>query len=259
MAGWVNPRASWEVFIEQLKTPDCISEDPPIPSGPSKKKLRSSEHHGCSATVQTSSCSESTDCHAHPQDFDATPQHRSNEPEEKSSVRCSCVQPLCVEDVRPDENSQPGHPGFVLTGLHACGDLSATLLRHFVNCPHVQGITSVACCYMKITTKENPTPPGLVECPSPPTPGQESPCPEFGYPMSSWVRGLPGHQLSYKAREGACHAIEDYMRRLRDESELLRTHCYRAMLEVFIRDTRSDLCRAGIQTIKKAHLLPFTE
>uniref|UniRef100_A0A4W6D454 Methyltransferase like 25B n=1 Tax=Lates calcarifer TaxID=8187 RepID=A0A4W6D454_LATCA len=82
---------------------------------------------------------------------------------------------------------------------------------------------------------------------------------EFGYPMSSWVRGLSGHQLSYKAREGACHAVEDYIRRLREESELLRTHCYRAMLETFIRDTRPDLRRAGIQTIKKAHLLPFTE
>lgn len=77
--------------------------------------------------------------------------------------------------------------------------------------------------------------------------------------MSSWVKGLPGHQLSYKAREGSCHAIEDYVRRLREDSELLRTHCYRAMLESFIRDIRPDLRRAGIQTIKKAHLLPFTE
>lgn len=77
--------------------------------------------------------------------------------------------------------------------------------------------------------------------------------------MSSWVRGLSEHQLSYKAREGACHAVEDYIRRLREESELLRIHCYRAMLENFIRDTRPDLRRAGIQTIKKAHLLPFTE
>uniref|UniRef100_A0A669CWS7 Methyltransferase like 25B n=1 Tax=Oreochromis niloticus TaxID=8128 RepID=A0A669CWS7_ORENI len=140
------------------------------------------------------------------------------------------------------EDSLQGYPNFVLTGLHACGDLSATLLRHFVKCPHVRGITSVACCYMKITTKENPTPPGL-----------------FGYPMSSWVSGLSGHQLSYKAREGACHALEDYVRRLREESELLRSHCYRAMLETFIRDTRPDLRRAGIQTIKKSHLLPFTE
>lgn len=144
---------------------------------------------------------------------------------------------------------------FVLTGLHACGDLSTTLLRHFVRCPHVRGITSVACCYMKITTRENPVPPGVVEGPTPPSPAPA----EFGYPMSSWVRGLPGHPLSYKAREAACHAIEDYVRRLREDSRLLRSHCYRATLEAFVRKVRPDLRRAGIQTIKKAHLLPFQE
>ncbi|XP_070768549.1 methyltransferase-like protein 25B [Enoplosus armatus] len=242
VAGWVNPKASWETFIKQLSTADCVNEGPPTPSGPSKKRLRGCEHQGYS---------------------ELTSRHQSskNKSEEESCAEncCSCVQPVCQEGVRPEENGQRGYPDFVLTGLHACGDLSATLLRHFVNCPHVRGITSVACCYMKITTKENPTPPGLVEGPAPPTPGQESLPSEFGYPMSSWVRGLPGHQLSYKAREGSCHAIEDYVRRLREESELLRTHCYRATLETFIRDTRPDLRRAGIQTIKKAHLLPFTE
>ncbi|XP_071062116.1 methyltransferase-like protein 25B isoform X2 [Pseudochaenichthys georgianus] len=82
---------------------------------------------------------------------------------------------------------------------------------------------------------------------------------EFGYPMSSWVGGLPGHQLSYKAREAACHALEDYRRRLWEESQLLRTHCYRATLETFIREQRPELRRAGVQTVKKAHLLTFTE
>lgn len=172
---------------------------------------------------------------------------------------CSCIHSDSHEGVYSEEDSLQGYPNFVLTGLHACGDLSATLLRHFVKCPHVRGITSVACCYMKITTKENPTPPGLVIPPAPPTLDQESVQSEFGYPMSSWVSGLLGHQLSYKAREGACHAVEDYVRRLREESELLRSHCYRAMLETFIRDTRPDLRRAGIQTIKKSHLLPFIE
>ncbi|XP_038566330.1 protein RRNAD1 isoform X3 [Micropterus salmoides] len=253
VAGWLNPKASWETFIKQLSTADCDSKVPPTPSGPSKKRLRGCELQGCSPVVQTSSSRGSTDSGLRSQ--------HNNESEEESSAEncCSCVQPVRQEDARPEENSRCRYPDFVLTGLHACGDLSATLLRHFVKCPHVRGITSVACCYMKITTKENPTPPGLVECPAPPTPGQELVSSEFGYPMSSWVRGLPGHQLSYKAREGSCHAIEDYIRRLREESELLRTHCYRATLETFIRDTRPDLRRAGIQTIKKAHLLPFTE
>lgn len=262
MAGWVNPRASWEAFIKQLKTADCVNESPSTPTGPSQKRLRGSERREPSHVVRTSSRRGSTDSDPHTQDFDLTSQHQLREPEEESSSAekcCSCVRSVPEEGVRPEEPGQPGYPHFVLTGLHACGDLSATLLRHFVNCPHVRGITSVACCYMKITTKESPSPPGLVACAALPTPGQESLPSQFGYPMSSWVRVLPGHQLSYKAREGACHAVEDYMRRLRDESELLRTHCYRAMLEAFIRDTRPDLCRAGIQTIKKAHLLPFIE
>ncbi|XP_076592683.1 methyltransferase-like protein 25B isoform X3 [Chaetodon auriga] len=257
VAGWVNPKAPWEAFIEQLRTADChLTEAPPTPSGPSKKRLRGSAHEDRSHEVQTSSSPGSTDPLS--QDFDLTsrpPSNKNESEEESSDACCSRVQ----EGVRPEETTQRGCPDFVLTGLHACGDLSATLLRHFVNCPHVRGITSVACCYMKITTRENPTPPGLVERPAPPTPDQESLPSEFGYPMSTWVRGLPGHRLSYKAREGACHAVEDYIRRLREESELLRTHCYRAMLETFIRDTRPDLRRAGIQTIKKAHLLPFTE
>ncbi|CAL8247767.1 unnamed protein product [Lota lota] len=194
VVGWVNPKASWELFLKQLREAECTAEAP-------------------------------------------SPLGRS-----------------------------------MLTGLHACGDLSATLLRHFVACPHVRGITSVACCYMKITTKECPSPPGLVVAPPPPAPPDPLELPrlvadnndrccsgEFGYPMSSWVRGLPGHGLSYKAREGACHAIEDYMQRLREESGLLRTHCYRATLETIIREAKPEMRRVGVQTIKKAHLLPFTE
>ena len=41
-------------------------------------------------------------------------------------------------------------PPFLLTGLHACGDLTPTMLRVFVNCPQALGLASVACCYMKM-------------------------------------------------------------------------------------------------------------
>lgn len=236
LAGWVNPRASWEAFIKQLKPVDDVHKDDPLTRGRhSSKKLRASKHLECPGGVQKSS-----HLNLHPQDFG-----------EQWSVCCSCVP--------PQENVRCDHSDFVLTGLHACGDLSTTLLRHFVHCPHVRAITSVACCYMKISTRENPNPPGLVGCPNTLSPDQELPPPRYGYPMSSWVQGLPEHQLSYVARERACHAIEDYMQRLRDQSELLKSHCYRAMLEVFIKDTRPDLCKRGIQTIKKSHLLPFTE
>ncbi|KAK5861690.1 hypothetical protein PBY51_017147 [Eleginops maclovinus] len=221
VAGWVNPKASWESFIEQLGG----AEGPQTPSGPCKKRQRGSEEET---------------------------QHQLGDKEsEEEASGCSCVQ----TGVQPEQHL---HPDFVLTGLHACGDLSATLLRHFISCPHVRGITSVACCYMKITTSEHPHPPGLVAAP-PHVANREALPSEFGYPMSSWVGRLPGHQLSYKAREAACHAVEDYGRRLREDSELLRTHCYRAALETVIRAQRPDLRRVGVQTVKKAHLLTFTE
>uniref|UniRef100_A0A8C6S875 Ribosomal RNA adenine dimethylase domain containing 1 n=1 Tax=Neogobius melanostomus TaxID=47308 RepID=A0A8C6S875_9GOBI len=235
VAGWVNPSATWKDFLRQLKTsPPGVNQSPPT-FAPLKKKLKGSTHE--TKVQETDQTSPTAVAHGH-----------LNKTEVSSSTNCS--------NFNEDSTDRESFPDFVLTGLHACGDLSATLLRHFVKCPHVRGITSVACCYMKITTKEHPAPPGLVQCPASQTTDTRS---EFGYPMSSWVKGLPGHALSYKAREGSCHAIEDYIRRLREDSERLRTHCYRAMLESFIRDVRADLRRAGIQTIKKAHLLPFTE
>ncbi|CAI5798642.1 protein RRNAD1 isoform X1 [Podarcis lilfordi] len=168
--------------------------------------------------------------------------------------------------VDPGGEDLPGPPGcgassapachtprgrqLLLTGLHACGDLSVALLRHFARCPHVAGITSVACCYMKLTTAEAPVLPG----PGPP------PCPTApGYPLSAWVSGLPGHRLSYKAREGACHALEDYAWRLKGHSAALRTHCFRAALETVIRAADPAKKRLGVQTIAKAHRLTFGE
>lgn len=185
---------------------------------------------------------------------------------EGTNMRTTCAADTNISETLPFSGSEvsvsdgigaTGSNNFLLTGLHACGDLSSTLLRHFANCPRVQVITSVACCYMKISTQENPNPPGVLQ-PHVSSASMESHS-EYGYPMSDWVRGLPGHQLSYKAREGACHAIEDYLHRLREESGLLRTHCYRAILETIIRAAKPELCRPGVQTVKKAHMLSFSE
>lgn len=41
---------------------------------------------------------------------------------------------------------------FLLTGLHACGDLTPTMLRVFASCSDIQGLASVGCCYMKLST-----------------------------------------------------------------------------------------------------------
>ncbi|XP_054662464.1 methyltransferase-like protein 25B isoform X2 [Grus americana] len=129
----------------------------------------------------------------------------------------------------------------LVTGLHACGDLSPALLRHFARSPAVAAVASVACCYMKLSTV--PQPPG---------------CPP-GYPLSTSVAALPGHELSYRAREAACHALEEYEGRLDGESGRLRAHCYRAVLETLIRAADPGMKHPGVQTVKKAHALSFPQ
>ncbi|KAG1947953.1 protein RRNAD1 isoform X2 [Pimephales promelas] len=254
VVGWVNPQASWDVFIQQLVTASDSSIGPT--TGPYEKKQRVEDLHLKLHSCQTKAELQNT------LQAQKTPINISDT---VAQVNIGAFPSGMATGIRTCESIPVTDCGakelgsFVLTGLHACGDLSSTLLRHFTNCPSVQVITSVACCYMKISTQENPNPPGVFR----PSFSSDIPvadsCSEYGYPMSDWVRGLPGHQLSYKAREGACHAIEDYLQRLREESELLRTHCYRGILESIIRAERPDMRRPGVQTVKKAHTLSFSE
>ncbi|XP_062848541.1 protein RRNAD1 [Trichomycterus rosablanca] len=280
--GWVNPRDTWRIFLQQLGKDENHCENNPDSAGRCKKRQRVSmspdkecepetelvhkSQHLCSGECRSvADADERT--FTFPLQNDDGQNFQSNTETAEAHFHAGFVSNCCCKDrtekhmktpVVHSNAKEPSSSDFVLTGLHACGDLSATLLRHFASCPNVRGITSVACCYMKITTKENSTPPGLVLPPHPENMKEGSQS-EYGYPMSEWVGGLPGHQLSYKALEGACHAIEDYLQRLREDSGLLRTHCYRAALETIIRAERPELRRAGVQTIKKAHMLPFSE
>nr|KAF6397885.1 ribosomal RNA adenine dimethylase domain containing 1 [Rousettus aegyptiacus] len=141
---------------------------------------------------------------------------------------------LCDELLLPLEHSPRGGARLLLTGLHACGDLSVALLRHFCCCPEVVALASVGCCYMKLSD-----------------PG--------GYPLSQWVAALPGCELSYRLREGACHALEEYAGRLQSAGPGLRSHCYRAALETVIRRAQPTLRRPGVQGIPRVHELKIEE
>ncbi|NWI06327.1 RRNAD protein, partial [Tichodroma muraria] len=129
----------------------------------------------------------------------------------------------------------------LVTGLHACGDLSPAMLCHFARSPAVAAVALVGCCYMKLSTA--PQPPG---------------CP-LGYPLSTSVAALPGHQLSYRAREAACHALEEFEGRLRGDSPHLRAHCYRAVLESLICSADPSKRHLGLQPGRKAHALSFPQ
>ncbi|XP_075700814.1 methyltransferase-like protein 25B isoform X2 [Rhinoderma darwinii] len=212
----VDPQASWEEFVNQLT--DCTE------NGVSTSGSDTNASLTCTQDLGSPELSNST------------------------AAFGQSVSSLAQQNFSQRNN-------FILTGLHACGDLSVAMLRHFARCPDVIGITSVACCYMKLTTCEVPQPPGILTSSHP----LDSHLQQYGYPVSSWVSRLPGHKLSYKSREVACHAIEDYIDRLQGDSDILRTHCYRAVLETVIRGIDPTMKRAGVQTIKNAHKLPFKE
>lgn len=260
VVGWVDPKASWEFFIKQL---DITENNGPTTWRYNKGQELEVEQNTCRTNAEELQATHSADTHFSDSVSQINTLVFPSGVKPKNICSCASESPVNNSPFIGSEVTIPNvgcgvqqSNNFVLTGLHACGDLSSTLLRHFANCPHVQVITSVACCYMKISTQENPNPPGVIQPQASQATIQHS---EFGYPMSDWVRGLPGHQLSYKAREGACHAIEDYLHRLREESHLLRTHCYRAVLETIIREARPQLRRPGVQTVKKAHALSFSE
>lgn len=257
VVGWVNPQASWDVFIQQLVTASESDSSTGPTTGPYDKKQRVEDLH-----LEPHSCQTKAEDKAKLQN---TVQTRINISDSVAQINTGAfpsgmaTEMLTCKSIPVTDCGAKELGSFVLTGLHACGDLSSTLLRHFANSPRVQLITSVACCYMKISTQENPNPPGVFQPPFSSDITVADSCSEYGYPMSDWVRGLSGHQLSYKAREGACHAVEDYLQRLREESGLLRTHCYRAILESIIRAENPDMRRPGVQTVKKAHTLSFSE
>ncbi|KAJ1430714.1 S-adenosyl-L-methionine-dependent methyltransferase [Sesbania bispinosa] len=84
----------------------------------------------------------------------------------------------------------PGHantkPSTVLAGLHACGDLSVTMLKTFLDCKDVKAIVSIGCCYNLLS--EESIRDGESQC---------------GFPMSHAVRST-GLSLGKSARDLAC-------------------------------------------------------
>ncbi|XP_055956691.1 methyltransferase-like protein 25B isoform X2 [Patella vulgata] len=134
---------------------------------------------------------------------------------------------------------------FILGGLHACGDLTPTLLRVFASCDKTVGLASVGCCYMKLTSRSD-------------NKANINQSKEDGYPMSQFVQSLPEHQLSYAAREMACHFADSYKERLKADSEHLKVHCYRAAFQHIITILHPEFDRGAMKlTIKNATNMPF--
>lgn len=137
-----------------------------------------------------------------------------------------------------DDNFQ-----FGIIGLHPCGDLGATLIRIFLNCKQAKFLNFVGCCYQKMTTKQT-------------HPKQKL----HGYPLSALLQKNAQCQLSYEAREIACHAIEIYYDRLSaGQYEYLKIHSLRAAAERIIVQHFPDLKHCALRNVKHTPGMTFDE
>lgn len=131
---------------------------------------------------------------------------------------------------------------FGIVGLHPCGDLAAILLKIFYESSEAAFINLVGCCYMKLTTKSN----------------------DFnGYPLSNYLKQLQKTKdihLTYESREIACHAIEMYIQKLRNDNyDDLKIHSYRAAIETIIVKYHPQLKRTGLRSVKHKDGLSFED
>ncbi|KAH8371413.1 hypothetical protein KR093_007221 [Drosophila rubida] len=152
-----------------------------------------------------------------------------------------------IESISEAFQLPPGDFQFGIIGLHPCGDLGAILMRMFLNCEQAKFLNFVGCCYQKMSTR------------------QTQPKIELhGYPLSSMLRRqlqLDDHcQLSYEAREIACHAIEVYYDRLTsDQYEYLKIHSLRAAAERIIVQHFPDLRHSALRNVKHSPGMSFND
>ncbi|XP_030965546.1 protein RRNAD1 isoform X2 [Quercus lobata] len=105
----------------------------------------------------------------------------------------------------------------VLAGLHACGDLSVTMLKTFLDCKEVKAIVSIGCCYNLLSEE------GIVKT--------ETQC---GFPMSAGVKSAC-FSLGKNSRDLACQSAERWRGMEKDAGlHNFELHCFRAAFQMVL-------------------------
>ncbi|XP_057486426.1 uncharacterized protein LOC130772545 isoform X6 [Actinidia eriantha] len=115
----------------------------------------------------------------------------------------------------------PPPPGskyqLLLAGLHACGDLSVTMLRTFLECDEVKAVVSIGCCY-NLLSEERPE---IVD-------------PQCGFPMSKGVKHA-GLLLGRSSCDLACQSAERWSVMGRDAGlHNFELHAFRAAFQMVL-------------------------
>ncbi|XP_067933430.1 methyltransferase-like protein 25B isoform X2 [Watersipora subatra] len=129
-----------------------------------------------------------------------------------------------------------------LSGLHTCGDLASTMVRVFTKLPCARVVSSIGCCYMKLSTQANGSP--------------------TGFPLSEYISSLANHRnvCTYEALEMGCHSLTQYRQRLLNSESSLRRHVIRATLQMLIyRRKRKEEIQFRRLKIRNSEQLSFRE
>ncbi|XP_030756434.1 protein RRNAD1 isoform X2 [Sitophilus oryzae] len=134
--------------------------------------------------------------------------------------------------------SDNGQFKFGIVGLHPCGNLGSMLLKLYNNCSNISFINIVSCCYMKLSFESNLF---------------------TGYPLSH-VCLKKQFKLDYLSCETACHAIENYVSKLKTENHHhLKIHAFRAGLETILVNINLDLKHSAVGNVKYEENMTFEE
>ncbi|KAJ7981991.1 protein RRNAD1 isoform X1 [Quillaja saponaria] len=105
----------------------------------------------------------------------------------------------------------------VLAGLHACGDLSVTMLKTFLECKEVKAVVSIGCCY-NLLSEENIEDTGS----------------QCGFPMSHAVKSS-GLSLGKSSRDLACQSAERWRSlETHDGVHNFELHAFRAAFQMVL-------------------------
>uniref|UniRef100_A0A7N1A434 Methyltransferase domain-containing protein n=1 Tax=Kalanchoe fedtschenkoi TaxID=63787 RepID=A0A7N1A434_KALFE len=125
--------------------------------------------------------------------------------------------PANLEQTKLHQCDLKSEASLVLTGLHACGDLSVKMLKSFSECEDIKAVVSLGCCYNLLSEEDSAT--------------SDS---EYGFPMSNAVR-CAGVCLGKSSRDLACQSA-DRWRILGDESGIhnFELHAFRAAFQMVL-------------------------
>ncbi|KAJ0578861.1 putative Methyltransferase domain-containing protein [Helianthus annuus] len=102
----------------------------------------------------------------------------------------------------------------LLTGLHACGDLSVTMLRAFLESKEVKAVVSIGCCYNLLSEEED-----------------NALC---GFPISRGVKST-GLHLGRNSRDLACQSADRWKVMEKDASlHNFELHAFRAAFQLLL-------------------------